>query len=139
MVAFARESSESQSLHECMSRLIALHKLPFYCPMFDQMCAAIKMFPASVWILLSLSLPALGQQCYCKDNGSINECGAGPKPCGAPNADGFVQCCASGDTCGADGFCHFIHPQGSTSGFYLGGCTDPNFADSSCPQLCSKY
>lgn len=76
--------------------------------------------------------------CFCKDDSGINFCGGPNYPCSSDTSS-VQQCCLNGDTCLSNGFCFFTHPtQTRTSGYYLGGCTDPNFQDPRCPQQCSK-
>lgn len=59
-------------------------------------------------------------------------------PCS--NETGIHLCCWGSDICGADGFCHFTHQDSdSVSGYYLGGCTDPKFTATACPQHCTDY
>ena len=59
-------------------------------------------------------------------------------PCS--NSTSTVQCCNPSDTCGADGFCYFTHALASAvTGYYLGGCTDPDFEDPACSQHCTGY
>jgi hypothetical protein len=82
-------------------------------------------------------------KCYAKNEyNGIYE----PKPPGYPtfypcsNETGVQQCCAGGDTCGIDGFCHFAHQDSNAvTGYYMGGCTDSGFAAAACPQHCTDY
>lgn len=63
---------------------------------------------------------------------------ASQAPCS--NSSQPVQCCNPTDTCGTDGFCYFTHAQDSpVTGYYLGGCTDPEFRDPVCSQHCTSY
>jgi hypothetical protein len=57
---------------------------------------------------------------------------------GSKTPNGFEACCVAGDVCLEDGICHYTHPEANGSGFYLAGCTDPAYQDSSCPQQCGK-
>lgn len=64
-------------------------------------------------------------------------------PCGTasvglfnPNT-GVEGCCVAGDTCGANGVCKRNTTIDNTSGYYLGGCTDPTYQDPACPRLCN--
>ena len=103
---------------------------------------SLNMFVVGLFLLLAcLSRCALASslRCYCKSQNAIHATCDKLTPCGMPSSTGFVQCCSNGDTCGADGFCHFTQPLNGSSGYYLGGCTDPTFRDSSCPQQCSKF
>ena len=53
---------------------------------------------------------------------------------------GYRSCCRIGDACGANGFCWDPSREDSWhSGYYLGGCTDPFFIDSSCRQECAGF
>ena len=88
--------------------------------------------------ILSTTTAQSRDQCHCEAKSTLFVCPLAV-PCGAPNVAGFVACCVRGDVCGADGFCHFTHPQSGTSGYYLASCTDPTYRDSSCPTRCSKF
>lgn len=58
---------------------------------------------------------------------------------GNRSASGHYQCCAMGYVCLSNGFCHGNSPVLGGSGYYMGGCTDPNFEDrEACPFRCSK-
>lgn len=58
--------------------------------------------------------------------------------CGSP-ASAAQTCCGAGDICLEDSFCHCVGLCGSnTSGFYIGACTDENFAYPGCSLHCSK-
>lgn len=59
-------------------------------------------------------------------------------PCNSPSSTGFVSCCFEGHLCGLDGFCHFSSMLVGTSGYYLGGCTDPTYNDPSCVSQCGR-
>ena len=76
--------------------------------------------------------------CYFKRFGKIKELHGYQVPCS--NDTGIQPCCVPGDTCGLHGFCHFFHAQDDPiSGYYLAGCTDPEFKDAACPQQCTSY
>jgi hypothetical protein len=65
-------------------------------------------------------------------SGTENVCGYGS------SVDSGAQlCCVAGDVCGKDSICHFSKPITNTSGYYLGGCTDPNYRDPVCQNHCS--
>lgn len=54
---------------------------------------------------------------------------------------GSTQCCFPGDICLSDGICQYTHPQtaaGFYSGYYISGCTDPNYRDSTCVKQCTS-
>jgi hypothetical protein len=91
------------------------------------------------WLLLCLMPIPAWAGCYCKNVGEVVTCGAGSAPCPSIQSDaGIHLCCVPGDTCGADSLCHFTHANKLTSGFYLGGCTDPTFQDPLCAGQCGK-
>ena len=93
-----------------------------------------------LWLSFS-SLPSLVfATCYCANEGGIDVCGSGSSPCpGIESASGVSLCCVPGDICGADSICHFNHAIAFTSGYYLGGCTDPTFTDPICAQQCCEF
>jgi hypothetical protein len=81
---------------------------------------------------------------YCRwtDLGTTNS-GLGPQSqyvscAGSKTPNGFEACGVAGDVCLEDGICHYTHPEANGSGFYLAGCTDPAYQDSSCQQQCGK-
>jgi hypothetical protein len=54
-------------------------------------------------------------------------------PCGN-DAFGHQTCCGAGDNCMADNACFGVHGSGYGSFLtYMGGCTDPEYKDASCP------
>ena len=54
-------------------------------------------------------------------------------PCGN-DAFGHQTCCGAGDNCLADNACFGVHGSGYGSMLtYMGGCTDPDYNDASCP------
>ena len=55
-------------------------------------------------------------------------------PCGN-DAFGYQTCCGAGDTCLADNACFGFHGTGYGSYLtYWAGCTDPSYADVTCPK-----
>jgi hypothetical protein len=79
-------------------------------------------------------------RCYVKhDDEIVDVTGNDPYdnlPCS--NATGVQTCCANNSECTKDGFCYFTHQQSAAvTGYYLGGCTDPNFEAAACPQHCT--
>ncbi|TVY52901.1 hypothetical protein LCER1_G005901, partial [Lachnellula cervina] len=64
-------------------------------------------------------------------------------PCGVISpGSGYKACCAVGDTCLADGVCQYTHAgptQGQTTGYYVGGCTDPSLQSANCNYHCSSF
>lgn len=73
--------------------------------------------------------------CYVLHQDKIDEWSQ--SPCGDPKS--HVQaCCAYGDLCLENSICHFTHLVLNTSGYYTGGCTDPNFKDAACLQQCGN-
>ena len=75
--------------------------------------------------------------CYTKHDNIVS---SNPDNTPCSTGSGYQQCCATGDECGADGFCHFTHAQDNiVTGYYLGGCTDPSFEAAVCPQPCTQY
>ena len=93
---------------------------------------------------LLLLLTTVSAQCYCRLSGQVEtsqhcDFGLGFGPCGIPSSTGVDTCCYPGDTCTAHGFCYFRITISGTSGYYLGGCTDPTFRDPACPRQCSKF
>jgi hypothetical protein len=79
--------------------------------------------------------------CYCVRDNDIFDCSSTETACGnASSVDTGAQlCCVNGDQCGADSICHFAKPIANTSGYYLGGCTDPTYNDPVCQKHCSQY
>ena len=77
--------------------------------------------------------------CYWR---SLNNVGTptGWFPC--PNTEkspgGAELCCLNGAQCGEDSICH-IQSSGGGSGWFVGGCTDGNYADPVCRTSCSKF
>ena len=87
-------------------------------------------------LTLSMADSAL---CYCKHANHVLVCPDVPTSSCSNDTSSIQQCCATGDTCGENGFCHFNHPSDFTlSGYYIGGCTDPNYKDPKCVLECSK-
>ncbi|KAJ9619972.1 hypothetical protein H2203_008248 [Taxawa tesnikishii (nom. ined.)] len=58
-------------------------------------------------------------------------------PCTSANSTTHASCCYHGDYCMEGGVCHYTHDKASGSGYYLAGCTDPTYADESCPKQCT--
>lgn len=82
------------------------------------------------------SLNNMTTTCWDKSNGITKE-QPNAFACGRPNATTpFVNCCWHGDICLSDNVCHYTHPQTNGSGYYISGCTDPNWRDPSCPRQC---
>jgi len=73
--------------------------------------------------------------CYVEHSGFIQS--SSQTPCGDTSA-GLQLCCQGGDICLESSICHFSHPLAKTSGYYIGGCTDPSFTDPSCARQCCK-
>lgn len=48
-----------------------------------------------------------------------------------------VSCCANDDFCLEDGLCRYTNSRVGGSGYYVAGCTDQQYLDGSCPQLCN--
>ncbi len=69
------------------------------------------------------------------------DCSGGEFACGEASnvsSGGAQLCCVNGDQCGRDSICHFSKPIANTSGYYLGGCTDPTYTDPVCQHHCCK-
>jgi hypothetical protein len=93
-------------------------------------------------LLFLLHFHEANATCYCKDFGEIVICGGnGQTTCeNASSVDSEAQlCCGIGDQCGIDSLCHFTTPQALSSGYYLGGCTDPTFTDPVCSNPCGEF
>lgn len=58
-------------------------------------------------------------------------------PCGDTGST-IQLCCGIGDVCLSDSICQSKHPRDNTSGYYIGGCTDPTTSDPVCSLHCSK-
>ncbi|PMD67475.1 uncharacterized protein K444DRAFT_16409 [Hyaloscypha bicolor E] len=82
----------------------------------------------------------LATQCYYKSDNEIKT--SSGHPCGvvAPNGN-FSSCCEIGDTCLADGLCHYTRPEppppSVVSRYYMGGCTDESFNAPACNPACT--
>lgn len=57
-------------------------------------------------------------------------------PCGGSNGE-IAFTCINGDLCTEASICHSTRPVQGTSGYYIGGCTDPTFPAPACSQQCS--
>lgn len=56
------------------------------------------------------------------------------------SVQGFLMCCNIGQECYQDGICRTPGTVlENSSPFYIGGCTDPSFQDSSCSTLCCTF
>jgi len=99
-----------------------------------------------VAILLALSAQRtygqdiLATQCYYKSDNTKHTSTGGPCGVVTPNGN-FSSCCAIGDTCLADGLCHYTHPKPAApnvvTGYYVGGCTDSTLSSTACNPSCS--
>lgn len=82
----------------------------------------------------------LATACYGKSDSVVQPFNAGPCGIVTPTSN-FTSCCVSGDTCLADGLCHYAHPMPDAptveTGYYMGGCTDRSYSAASCPTSCS--
>ncbi len=59
-------------------------------------------------------------------------------PCGG-SATNNTFCCVSDNICTEDSICHFTNtPSYTTSGYYVGGCTDKTFDDPACSKACCE-
>ncbi|KAF2193580.1 hypothetical protein K469DRAFT_712356 [Zopfia rhizophila CBS 207.26] len=78
-------------------------------------------------------------QCYGTIQGKIKLLST-RKPCGPTNATvPVVPCCNADDTCLAHGICHYdTRSIEGGSGYYVAACTDPNYKDKNCRQLCTS-
>ena len=97
--------------------------------------------PSFYFVLFQVHILGTGRAsatCYCKEGAEgINTGCDGRVPCS--NDAGVQTCCRADDECGDDGFCHFTDRRlDNTSGYYLGGCTDPTFKDPRCGLHCSE-
>ncbi|TVY35975.1 hypothetical protein LSUB1_G005603 [Lachnellula subtilissima] len=97
-------------------------------------------------IALFLSIPnvkanSLDTSCWYETNNQIQSSQGGP--CGVISpGTGYKTCCAVNDTCLADGICQYTHAgptQGQTTGYYVGGCTDPSLNSPNCNTHCSSF
>lgn len=70
--------------------------------------------------------------CYSLVNTTESFTVSGQQKCGSP-VDGASYCCNQDDTCLDDAICYSTAPAPGASGFYVAGCTDPDF-----PEPCSK-
>jgi hypothetical protein len=100
-------------------------------------------FPVILSVLLSI-LPYVSlvtSNCYCVRDGQVIDCSGTETACSTPSSvdSGAQLCCVTGDQCGKDSICHFTKQIANTSGYYLGGCTDPTYKDPVCQQHCSQY
>jgi hypothetical protein len=98
------------------------------------------LLPSLVLLFYLLFNPVEATSCSCIRDGIVSDCAE--TPCGANSSvvtGGAQLCCVNGDVCGADNICHFTKNIPNTSGFYLGGCTDPTWTDPACQQHCSEY
>ena len=75
-------------------------------------------------------------KCYYSQNSTVIFLNGDQKLCG-PSISEAQVCCFSSDTCLEDSICHYTHPLVGGSGYYVGGCTDPNFPEP-CSRSCSK-
>jgi len=74
--------------------------------------------------------------CYQKSHGKVSA-QSSYTPCSG--SAGTQSCCANGDICLGQGVGLCYTPSGRTD-FYIGGCTDQNFSDSSkCSGTCSTF
>lgn len=71
--------------------------------------------------------------CYVGHNSTIEPWSQ--VPCGDIQ-EGVQSCCQDGDICLENSMCHFTHPLAHTSGYYTGGCTDPDFIAPVCLSYC---
>ncbi|TVY16188.1 hypothetical protein LARI1_G006347 [Lachnellula arida] len=97
-------------------------------------------------IALSLTIPNvnandLDTSCWYKTDNQKQSYPGGP--CGVISlGSGYKPCCAVNDTCLSDGVCQYTHAgptQGQTTGYYVGGCTDPSLQSSNCNSHCSSF
>lgn len=58
-------------------------------------------------------------------------------PCGGSSTNNTF-CCVQGHICTEDAICRFTETLAdtSTSGYYVGGCTDETFSDPTCSKAC---
>lgn len=49
-----------------------------------------------------------------------------------------MSCCKNNDFCLSDGLCRYTESKLGGSGYYVSGCTDAQYADGTCPQLCNN-
>jgi len=77
--------------------------------------------------------------CYWRSSSNVGT-PTGWFPC--PNTEktpgGAELCCLNGAQCGEDSICHTQGSDGG-SGWFVGGCTDGNYADPVCRTSCSKF
>ena len=70
--------------------------------------------------------------CYSLINTTENFIVSGQQTCGSP-VNGISYCCNEDDICLDDAICHSTVTAPGRSGFYVAGCTEPDF-----PEPCSK-
>ena len=81
----------------------------------------------------------MANACYVKNAASNSPSYSADQAACSNITSGYTQCCNPSDACGLDGFCHFTHALSSpVTGYYLGGCTDPDFEDPACAQHCTS-
>ncbi|KIV82198.1 hypothetical protein PV11_04325 [Exophiala sideris] len=87
------------------------------------------MLPSTLSTLIIFVASAVAQnECYYAAN---KRAGSAIIPCGTGT---YSACCQIGDLCLSDGACW--NPTHNVT--YLYGCTDPNYADSTCPWKCGS-
>jgi len=93
-------------------------------------------------VLLTLLSPSRAQDsgtCFTNAFGVVAE-QVGWVICpGSANQAGIQTCCASASDCGEDSLCHVAPSKDpGANNWYLSGCTDQSFQDSSCRTDCGK-
>jgi len=93
---------------------------------------------ASLTLIAATAVPAAAEQCFWRGGSAIVAESSGWFACNNTQvtAGGAQLCCLTGSYCGEDSICHFDGTDGG-SGWFIGGCTDPSYADQVCSMSCS--
>ena len=94
--------------------------------------------------LCSKPPPVINMTSRCYGRVQSNSLGILPQPisvpCGNFTPEGPATCCVQGSTCLANNICYTANPPNGGSGYYMGGCTDPNYdtTNPACTSYCSE-
>jgi hypothetical protein len=134
----------SASNFDVATSLLAFPLSSLYCTPLDHgsyksMATLLYSTIFSVVPLILPSISLVSSNCYCIRDNDIFDCSTTETVCGiASSVDSGAQlCCVAGDQCGIDSVCHLSKQIAITSGYYLGGCTNPTYNDPVCQKHCS--